>query len=184
MTRSAKVPAAVVCTATLIAYAFIPAHEGNSLKAYLDGAHVWTVCGGVAYVDPSKNYTAAQCHDLTQSTIGKFMAQVAPLVPADIPAETLAADTSLAYNVGIAAFSHSSTLKLQKKKLWAESCEAMLRFSCITVVPGKGDSVGMCKHIDPKTGLFDHQFVRGLWNRRNDERALCLEGANHVIAGH
>ena len=40
----------VICSALITLYSFIPAHEGNSLKAYQDVGGVYTICGGVAYV--------------------------------------------------------------------------------------------------------------------------------------
>ncbi len=160
MDKKATVPASILCVALAIASCFIPQHEGNSLKAYQDVAGVYTICGGVAYVRPGATATAAECKSMTNSTIAKFMTQVVQLVPADTPAEILAADTSFAYNIGIVGFSGSSTRKLQNDHKWRESCDAMLRWY----------------EAGGKDCRIRENNCAGVWNRRNDERDLCLKG--------
>lgn len=154
------VSGATICAALAIATCFIPSHEGNSLKAYQDVVGVYTICGGVAYVKPGSTATASQCKAMTDSTIGKFMTQVAQLVPENTTPKTLAADTSFAYNIGIVGFSHSSTLKLQNQGKIPESCEAMLKWY---MAGGKDCRVR-------------ENNCYGVWQRRQDERDLCLKG--------
>lgn len=154
---------AAFCAALATASFFIPDHEGDPtkyLKAYQDVGGVWTACGGVAGVDPAKTYTPAQCQQLTNTTIGRFMVQVAGMVPADTPADTLAAYTSFAYNIGIVGFSHSTTLKLANAGDIPGACEAMLKW----YVAGGRD----CR--------VRENNCYGVWKRRQDERDLCLKG--------
>ncbi len=150
----------VFCAALTIATCFIPRHEGDALKPYRDIGGIWTACGGVTGIDPSIAYSKPQCQQLTNTTIGKFAVQVAGIVPQNTPAEVLAADISLAYNIGIVGFSHSTTLKLQNEGRFAESCDAMLKWY---MAGGKDcrDRVNQCY---------------GVWQRRNDERSLCMKG--------
>lgn len=151
---------AVFCVALGIASVFIPEHEGNSLKAYADVAGVWTICGGVANVSPDLTLTEKQCKDLTGSTIGKFMVNVAALSPSDIRPQTLAAYTSFAYNIGIGGFERSSTLRLANAGDIRGSCEAMLKW----YIAGGKD----CR--------IRQNNCYGVYQRRLDERDLCLKG--------
>lgn len=151
---------AVFCGALAMATVFIPAHEGDELKSYQDIGGVWTACGGVTGIPAHSSYTAQQCAQMTNSTIGKFMVQVAGVVPAETPAETLAAYTSFAYNIGIVGFTHSTTLKLANEHDIPGSCEAMLKW----YMAGGKD----CR--------IRSNNCYGVYQRRQDERDLCLKG--------
>lgn len=157
---NSHIAAAVVCAAMGICWQFIPAHEGDSLASYRDVGGVWTACGGVSRVPAGSTYTAAQCQAMTQSEIGKFMQQVAAIVPSDTTAEVLAADTSFAYNVGIIGFSHSTTFKLQNSGDIRGSCNAMLKWFSA----GGRD----CR--------IRANNCYGVYQRRIDERDLCMKG--------
>lgn len=151
-----------ICAALAIAIPFIQQHEGTRLSAYQDVAGVYTICSGQAYVPAGTTATAAQCEAMTQSTVGKFMSQVYAIVPHDTPAPTLAAYTSFAYNIGMIGFSHSTTLKLANSGDIRGACQAMLKWY---EAGGKDCRVR-------SNGCF------GVWQRRLDERDLCLQGVH------
>lgn len=154
---------AVVCAAAIILSQFLGIKEGNSLKAYLDAANIWTACRGVAYVPAHSVYTPAQCKAMNESAEGRTLSAIAPLVPSDITPLTFAADGSFAYNIGIGGFKGSSALRLQQQGMMKEGCEAMLKWY-------KSDGRDCRLEKGMKHGCY------GVWTRRQDERNMCLEG--------
>jgi len=151
---------AAICAALLIAIPFITRHEGTALKAYEDVAGIYTICNGAAHVAPDAVATSTECENLTRTLVGKTMEEVADLVPA-VPPQTLAAYTSFAYNIGVGAFSRSSTRRLAANGDIPGSCEAMLKWH---LVNGRDCRIR-------SNGCY------GVWQRRIDERDLCLKGA-------
>lgn len=156
-----RLGAAVLAAGMVIAAPFIGAREGESLTAYKDVAGVWTICGGVtAGVRPGMRMTQEQCGNLTHSTIGQFMVGVVGLLTVPVSPATLAAHTSLSYNIGIDAYKRSSTLRLTNAGKPREGCEAMKLWR----------RVGERDCSQRKSGCY------GLWLRRLDEAHLCLSG--------
>ncbi len=150
----------VVGVAMLILVPFVNNHEGESLKSYQDIGGVWTACHGITGVQPDHKYTQVECDDLDATAKARFMKQVYDLVPSDTPAPTLAAYTSFAYNIGIVGFSHSSTLRYAREGDITSACNAMLAW-----FTAAGHD---CR--DRENNCY------GLWQRRLDEKQLCLEG--------
>ena len=162
MSRLAKgVGIGTVAAALVTAVPFILDREGERLESYRDVAGVWTVCHGETFgVGPGVRLRKEDCRALSQSRIGMFMLQIAPLIHADLSPRTLAAHTSLAYNIGIEGYKRSATLKLTNQGKVADGCRAMANWH----TAGRKD----CRVR--ASGCY------GLVNRRNDEIALCLSG--------
>jgi lysozyme len=160
MAKKSTITAATICAALAIAIPFIDKHEGLSLKSYEDVAGVWTVCSGIAHVSPEDQETPEQCAAMTNSSVGQFMQNVAHLITVPVTAPTLAAHTSLAYNIGINAYSKSQALEFTNAGNIAAGCRAMLNW----FTAGGKD----CR--------IRSNNCWGVWARRQDEETLCLKG--------
>ncbi|AWM37010.1 Lysozyme RrrD [Gemmata obscuriglobus] len=151
----------LIAAAMLLAIPFITDHEGESLKAYQDVGGVYTICHGeTSGVKAEQVATKEACDALTKSRVGQFMAQVHALHKVELSPATLAAHTSMAYNIGIAAYARSTTLRLTNAGNIAAGCRAMANWY---TAGGKDCRVRS-------------NNCYGLINRRNDEIALCLAG--------
>lgn len=151
---------AIICAAMLIAIPFISKHEGTSLTSYQDIAGVYTICNGVAHVQPGLTYTPEQCKKLTESKVGEFMEAVANSLTVDVSPQTLAAHTSFAYNIGLSGYKKSQTLKLTNVNRLVDGCRAMLNW----YTAGGKD----CR--------IHSNNCYGVYSRRMDEMNLCLKG--------
>ena len=141
--------------ALLLATPFIAQWEGKRNDPYKDIVGVWTVCyGDTRGVKPGQRQTDAQCQDRLYEQIADHAKPVIACVPQLMGHDAqLAASVSLAYNIGTGAFCKSTVAK---------------RFRA-------GDFRGACN------GFMAWRFaggkeVRGLVNRRTEERELCLRG--------
>lgn len=81
------------------------------------------------------------------------MLEIVPEIRYPISAPTLAAHTSFAYNIGLAGYKRSSTLRLTNQGDVAGGCKAMALWN-----------------------KADGKVSKGLINRRNEEIKLCLSG--------
>lgn len=129
--------------------------EGRVYEPYLDVTGVLTVCDGHTGADiiRGKRYTDRECERLTWNDMQPVRRTVDDLVSVPLNEYQRAALYSFTYNVGTEAFSKSTLLK----KLNA------------------GDHSGACDEL--------HRWVyaggmkwKGLMNRRDMERSLCLAG--------
>lgn len=128
--------------------------EGWELKTYPDPIALPTACAGVTSgILPGKAYTDAQCQQMTAQALVQHGVAIAQCLPASLPAETRAAFTSLAYNIGDGAFCRSSVARHANAGDLRAACAAL---SLYTFAGGKQ--------------------LPGLVARRADERALCLKG--------
>jgi lysozyme len=128
--------------------------EGRSLVAYRDIVGIPTICDGETRgVKMGDTATPAQCDAMTREAVAEFERAIRPCLPARLPTETRAAFVSASYNIGIGALCGSSMARLAKAGDLHGACDALLRWN--------------------KAG---GKVVRGLVNRRNAERALCLRG--------
>lgn len=152
---------AAAAAAMIVVIPFLKEHEGLSLKAYLDAARVWTICYGHAYVSPGLRLSEKQCDALLKSDIIRYMKPVYDAMKYEPSPFVLAAHTSFAYNVGVAGYKKSQTLKITNTGDVVGGCKAMANWY-------KSD--GRDCRIDRK--------CRGVWNRRQDEIKLCLRGAS------
>lgn len=142
--------AAVIALATPI----VAKWEGRRLDPYRDLAGIWTVCDGdTSNVDPSRRYTNAECDTRLRVAMEKHADLIRPCVPPETPPESQAAFLSLAYNIGGAKFCGSTLVRKLKA----------------------GDLSGACAEIS-RWNRVGTVVVRGLTNRRADERRLCERG--------
>lgn len=151
--------------AMVIAVPTIVAVEGSSLKAYQDIGGVWTICNGETLdVKPNEVRTQQQCDDNTQKRVAEFMKKVDDLIVPEVKPELLAAHTVFAYNIGMGAYEHSSTLKFTNAGDPATGCQAML----LWYRAGGKD----CRQRN--SGCY------GLYLRRQNEVQLCMKGVANV----
>ena len=134
--------------------------EGRVYEPYKDVAGVWTVCDGHTGTDiiKGKKYTDRECDRLLMQDLQPVKKTVDGLVKVQLNEYQRAALYSFTYNVGTSAFSKSTLLKRLNSGDQAGACEEMRRW----VYAG-----GM--------------KWKGLQNRRDMERSLCLaDGPNGI----
>lgn len=133
--------------------AIVASFEGKSNDPYLDIVNVPTVCYGETRV-AMRRYSNAECEDMLADGLSDFAEGVLETSPElqGHDAQLLAA-TSLAYNIGLGAYSRSTVEKRFQAGDWKGACDAFLLWS--------------------KAG---GRTVQGLLNRRKKERAICLRG--------
>jgi lysozyme len=128
--------------------------EGWETRAYPDVVDVWTACMGTTRgIKKGDVFTDQQCETKAVVELAEYAAAISPCLPKQLPVETRAAFISAAYNIGPPAFCKSS----------------MSRRALAGDLPGACDALLMWN----KAG---GRVVKGLDNRRRDERALCLKG--------
>lgn len=130
--------------------------EGNEPTAYRDIVGIWTICyGDTKDVTPGAKETPEQCKARLERQLIAHAEPVIRCTPSlkDKP-HALAAASSLAYNIGTAAYCKST---------------ADRRFDA-------GDIKGGCDAFTAWR-FAGGKEVKGLLNRRNAERAICLKDA-------
>jgi len=130
--------------------------EGRRLDPYQDIVGVWTVCYGETRNIEMRRYTPMECKELLhKAKFNDFGPAVIRCTPdiADRP-HVLLASISLAYNIGTSAYCRSTVAR---------------RFNA-------GDIMGGCEAF-LMWRFAGGKEVRGLLNRRRDERRICLTGA-------
>lgn len=138
-----------------LAVAFVGAWEGLRLEAYRDLVGVPTICyGETRGVDLGDVATPEECDAMLLAALADFERALLRCVrePEAIPDEAWVAFVSWAYNVGGGAACRSTLVR----KL------------------NQGDLVGACEEL-PRWRYAGGREVRGLLNRRNAERQMCLE---------
>jgi len=134
--------------------------EGRAYEPYKDVAGVWTVCDGHTGtgIIKGKKYTDRECDRFLWNDLQPVKKSVDSLVKVPLGEYQRAALYSFTYNVGSGAFSKSSLLK----KL------------------NSGDVDGACEEL--RRWIYaGGQKWRGLMNRRDMERSMCLaESANDL----
>lgn len=134
--------------------------EGRVYEPYKDVAGVWTVCDGHTGSDivKGKTYTDRECDRLMWNDLQPVKIAVDSMVKVPLGEYPRAALYSFTYNVGTSAFSKSTLLK----KLNA------------------GDQDGACEELRRWVYAGGMKW-KGLMNRRDMERSLCLaESANDI----
>lgn len=141
------IAAAVLFIAPLVAI-----WEGERERAYLDPVNIPTVCSG--HTDGVKLgmvYTKEQCTQILLRDLQKYALIVDKHVTVELPLNTLAATTSLVFNIGEGNFKKSTVLR---------------RFNA-------GDIRGGCDAFRMWVYAGGKKF-NGLVKRRSQERDLCL----------
>ena len=140
------------------AIALIAAWEGVRLAAYPDrlAGNIPTVCfGETRGVKLGDSYTLDECKEMLGDGVKEFERGMLACSPgfARSPDTVYTAMLSAAWNIGVGAFCRST----MRKKLDA------------------GDWEGACNEL-PKWNRAGGRVVKGLVNRRADERRICLSG--------
>jgi len=127
--------------------------EGRAYEPYKDVAGVWTVCDGHTGNDiiRNKRYTDQECDRLLIRDLKPVKKAVDEMVKVPLNDYQQAAIYSFTYNVGISAFSKSTLLKKMNS----------------------GDQAGACEELRRWVYAGGMKW-RGLMNRRDMERSMCL----------
>lgn len=129
--------------------------EGRKHVAYYDVVNVLTVCDGHTGKDiiPSKKYSDAECDALLQKDLAPVQRTVDAAVKVPLSKYQKASLYSFTYNVGQSAFTKSTLLKKLNTGDIKGACDELRRWIYAGGKPWKG-----------------------LQNRREIERELCLAG--------
>lgn len=129
--------------------------EGREYVPYRDVVGVLTVCDGHtgSDINPGHRYNDAECDALTRSDLRRIARQVDPHIKVPTTETQRAAIYSFAYNVGASAAINSTLMKKLNARDYAGACNELRRwvYAC-----GKK--------------------WRGLMNRREIEREVCMWG--------
>jgi len=132
------------------------------LKAYMDGARVWTICDGkTAGVTRLSVMTAEQCEKWRKGEIAQRLAFARSVIKAHMSEPAWAGAGSFCFNVGNTGCARSTAVRLINQGKQAEGCQAMLSWRFITRDGKKID----CSTTQP--------WCSGLWERRQAEAELC-----------
>lgn len=152
-------------TSSAILTQFISEKESSGvtpLKAYQDGARVWTVCDGMTSgVSKNTVMTQKQCDDWRKTEIGKRLTAAHSIINVPMSEAAWAGFGSFCFNVGNAGCANSTAAKLINRGDQVNGCRAMLKWRFIT-----RDG----KKIDCST---EQPYCKGLWDRRQEESELC-----------
>lgn len=142
------------------AIALIGVWEGVRTTAYRDIVGIPTVCfGETRGVKMGDKYTLEECKTMLGDAIIEFEQDIRPCFkqPDKVPDKVYVASLSLAYNIGPNAFCQSTVARKINEGKYKEACNAFLSWNKARV---KGKL----------------QVVKGLTNRRTEEKKICLEG--------
>ncbi|SUB82012.1 Phage-related lysozyme (muraminidase) [Pragia fontium] len=150
-----KILSVVGVGAIAIASVLVANFEGYESKPYRDVVGVLTVCYGHTGSDiiPTKTYAKAECEALLQKDLAIVQRTIDPVIKVKLTDMQRAALYSFTYNVGTGAFQRSTLLK----KLNA------------------GDISGACNELRRWIYAGGRPW-KGLINRREIEREICLSG--------
>lgn len=136
---------------------FIAKHEGLVLGTYPDPVGIITSCYGhtAPELKLGQKFSEDECLEQLAKDLSKHNKEMTKYIKVPLTPEEHAAYLSFTYNVGVGNFKSSTLLKLLNKDQRVEACGQLTRW-----VFAKG------------------KRLRGLVNRREEERKLCLSGLN------
>ena len=130
--------------------------EGLRTSAYIDPVGVPTVCyGETKGVKMGDQYTPAQCRAMLERRVGEFRDRLGDCITVEMPEGVAVTFVDWSYNVGIGAACRSTLARKANAGDLFGACDELLKWN-------KG-------RINGKL-----QVIRGLANRREAERALCV----------
>ena len=126
--KNAGIAAAALAAMTAVATPLLITWEGVRTDPYRDSVGIQTVCVGETRV-AMRRYTLAECKAMLAGAIPDYAVPVAQAAPGieDSPYEW-AAHTSLAYNIGVAAYRRSSVVRLFNEGKRREACRFFGRY--------------------------------------------------------
>ncbi|TKI01618.1 lysozyme [Martelella alba] len=129
--------------------------EGTKHYPYRDVGGVWTVCTGHTGKDtiPGKYYSDAECNVLLADDLQSVKKEVDADIKVPIDPYMRAAMYSFAFNVGVNAFRHASLLHNLNAGNQPAACDGLRQWVRV-----------------------NDQRNRGLINRREIERTVCMMG--------
>ena len=137
--------------------ALVGGFEGMRTIAYRDPVGIPTVCfGETRGVHMGAHYTPAECKGMLGAALPQYEAQMAGCLthPEKVPDLSYGAFVSTTYNIGGGGFCKSSMARDTNAGNLISACNDLLKY-------------------DRAAGIV----LPGLKKRREEERALCLEGA-------
>jgi lysozyme len=157
--------AGVSAAALAIMVAFTAPREGEVRHTYVDhmgkGGAVLSYCfGETAGAVAGKTYTHAECLAQLKVSALKHAQEVQKCLPPGLPDDMAVSFYDAGYNLGAPRFCSSPMSRLALKGDLRGACDALLLY--------KRSNGKDCSH--PGSGC------RGVWLRRQDEHALCLQG--------
>lgn len=141
-----------------LAIALVGGFEGWRTVAYRDPPGIWTICAGETHgVKEGDTASIKECRAKLNSRLAEFSARIDRCLPDDLPEPSYVAMLSAAYNIGPEAFCASSMARRAMARDLYGACDALLAWDKTTVAGIK-------------------VRLPGLTKRRQEERALCMEG--------
>lgn len=132
--------------------AIIKRFEGCRLESYKCPADKWTIgYGHTGDVYPGEKITQDQADAILSDDLARFEAGVEEvLCAAPTTSNQFSAFVSLAFNIGLGAFSRSSALRLHRTKLYGAAADAILLWNRAAgkVLPG------LVKRREAERGLY------------------------------
>ena len=131
-------------------------HEGLRTNAYLDPVGIPTICFGETLgVKLGQTKSVSECQEMLKPRLQGFLEQMRACTSVSLPAKTEAAFLSFTYNLGPGIYCKNMAQKRINKGNVRGACEALKYYT----------KAGQPLRVLP-----------GLVKRREEERALCLQG--------
>ena len=161
--------AAVSAGALALAEPLVAKWEGLVNDPYRDVVGVWTVCYGETRV-PMRRYSTEECRVMLRKSLARHAGEADRCMPAWTPDPARAAFYSFAYNFGTPTFCGSGVARALRS--------GDLKLACrrLTTHDNGKPAWSFVKGGRNPDGSWRYRFLRGLANRREDERALCERG--------
>lgn len=161
----ARYSAAFIALALAGLLSALDVREDTRLKAYKDGADIWSNCKGNTHnVDPKRVMTEAECKAIDTPAARRDLLFVLDKVDMQLTIPQAIELSSFSYNVGRTAFVNSTVRRKLNAGDLQGGCDAILDWHYITVKGKKFDC------LTP-----GNKRCAGLPIRRKDERAGCLK---------
>jgi len=152
----------------------IKEYEGLRLKAYRCSAGVLTIgwghtsAAGEPTVKPGMTISKAEAERIFDRDIEVFAEGVANLIKVELDDNQFGACVSLAFNIGVGAFSKSSVLRFVNKKRFDDAADAFLLFNKVKKNGKKVVEKGLVRRRAAEAALFktndedgdDDEYVR------------------------
>lgn len=153
--------------------------EGNKPVPYRDIVGIWTVCrGDTKSVVPGQRQTEAQCDERFERQLIAHAEPVLKCAP-ELKAKpnALAASISLAYNIGPGGFCASTAKARFRAGDIRGGCAALMNFNGVVTAAPLAGALSSTRITKGKNAGKWFNVVRGLDNRRKEERRICLRDA-------
>lgn len=175
--------AACIAAACAVAAPLATKWEGFAPKVYRDPANIATYCyGETEHVDPSRIYSQSQCADLLRQRMArdyapKILRCIPPLVDPKRK-HVFGALIDASYNAG---WQGVCTSPMRAKILandWKGACNALPTWYITARYRGKPQPAAKMQAAGWRwDGKAWRKTFKGLVNRRNDEKKVCLLAA-------